>query len=163
MEGCVSYEALDRVKKEICSNLHDLKDDVDKRFDKLFSCYEKLKTDVAKLETHVEYTKEAFDEIRGAIEKEGSLMWKELGDQKSFFVNTINTEITKTEDLLTAAKRDIPNNFTSTCEATQKLLTATITQSIQKIQIRFWISVATGCISLTISIALLVLRKVLGG
>lgn len=150
MEDKQLYEVLNQIKKEILDQVESYHVDTNKKFDKLFTAHDQHKIDISEIKTHLAYTREKFEEVRGIIEKEVALLWKELTSQKSELIHIIDQSNVATKQ---SYKNDLENyrnlwdaKFGTFCNDLKEL-----EQSIQlSNQIntgRFWKVVAISLIS----------------
>lgn len=163
MDEKALYDAINQVKKEFVDKFDDFRQDMDKKFDRLFAAHDQTRADISELKTHVNYTKEKFEELKGVIDKEVSLIWKELGSQKSDLIHTLNEALhTDRETHL----KDV-NTCKSICESRITALEKSIKDVDQELDIakqlnhgRFWKSIAIGLISAVLAfISSIVIRK----
>ena len=51
------YNSLEESKKDITAKFGTFKDEIDRKFDKLFNYYDEIRSDITAMKTHFSYTK----------------------------------------------------------------------------------------------------------
>jgi len=101
-----------------------------------------------KIDMQNEYIREKFTNIQALIEKETSLLWKEMGNQKQ-----------ELEDETCDQTKELKEKFESSCNSNRLLIKAEIIQLIQRIQIKVLISILLAGISLITTLLMNILFK----
>jgi ElaB/YqjD/DUF883 family membrane-anchored ribosome-binding protein len=143
---------VERISNEVEKKIDEFKRDVEKRFDQLFSAYNQNKSDIDKLLTHTEYTKEKFEEMRGLVDREVSLVWKAFDDQKSECIKDINTAV---GSVRTEYKNDLVA-FKEFCGTTREAAIQKTQSDIENtknhLQLKWWHAIAVALLSIGSSV-----------
>jgi len=159
------YNSLEESKKDITAKFGTFKDEIDRKFDKLFNYYDEIRSDITAMKTHFSYTKEKFEEIKDSLDKEVELIWKEIGNQKSEMLHNLNSGI--------KSEREIKQKDLESCRILMQQKIETLKKSIDEIEAqahlvgevnagRFWKSIAVALISALLSfLGSLIIRHII--